>query len=530
MAARSSGEKKPAGTRSRKGSGSSAKGGKDAGGKTGKAKSASSGKAAKADGSASAKKSGSSKTKATAAKSKPKKTGGKKTTGRKAKSKPSFLQKHKSYLLGVSLGLLIGGLGAVAVLYYPFFTQPNHAPATSTAASQQSKAPSKPTPPLKYLYEESNELDTTIRKLDQALYLGLEAAHVPDRNIHFLKVTHRYSGNRDWEHADLEVELPKGVRTKQVVNAVEKELGRQRISPKPVLVTVSRNGVLVADIRQNGLHTHTVRLIPAEGDEATTDEGVKETPPVAPPPAGETRPQKQPQPRRTETARLAPEPVGPKPKVAIIIDDFGQQMSGAMCFLDLDMPVAVAVLPFLPHTRDVAQKAAASGKTVLVHMPMQPAGWPDVNPGPGALLVSMERPEVQRKVAAALAAVPFAKGVNNHMGSRFTEDSEKMGWVLDSLNRQGLFFVDSRTSMRSVAYETARRIGIKTGRRSIFLDNVPEPEAIRMQLFKLVAQARENGGAVGIGHVYPATCQVLKSEYNQLKSKVDFVPITALVK
>ena len=527
MAARSPGNKKPAGTRSRSGSGSTGKRGKAADKKGSKPKSSSSGKSGKTEKKTGAKKTGPSKPKAKAAKSKPRKTtGGKKRTSPKAKSKPSFLQRHKSYLLGVSLGLLIGGLGAVAVLYYPLITQWIRQPMPTGVASGESKKAVGPSPSLEYLYEESNELDTMVRNLDQALYKGLSAARIPDRNIHFLKVTHRYGGNRHWEHADLEVELPKGVRPNKVVRAVEKELEGPRFKSRPMLVTVARDGVLVADIRQNGLHTHTVRLIPADGDYGVAEE---KPAPTEKKTASKPPPVKKPR-QVAKSATRKTIPSGPKPKVAIIIDDFGQQLNGAKRFFDLKIPVAVAVLPFLPHTRDVAQKAAASGKTVMVHLPMQPAGWPDVNPGPGALLVSMNRPQVQRLVAKALGAVPNAKGVNNHMGSRFTEDAEKMGWVLETLNRKGMFYVDSRTSMRSVAYETARRFGLKTCQRAVFLDNVPQPEAIRMQLMKLVARARQDGEAVGIGHVYPVTCQVLKSEYNHLKSKVEFVPITALVK
>jgi polysaccharide deacetylase 2 family uncharacterized protein YibQ len=529
MAARSSGNKKPAGTRSRSGSGSTAKGGKAAAGKSGKTKKSSTGKTQKADSKAKPKKAGSTKSKASSTKSKtPKKsTSSKKRTSQKTKSKPSLLQRHKSYLLGVSLGLLIGGLGAVAVLYYPLITQwmdRASSPGVAKTESPKSKTIPKPSPSLEYLYEESNELETMVRKLDQALYKGLGAARIPDRNIQFIKVSHKYSRDRHWEHADIEVELPKGVKLKQVVRAVEKELGGRQFDPKPMLITTARNGVLIADIRQDGLNTHTVTLIPTEGDYVMEEEPSSKTKP----PADQVKPRQKP--RRTKTARQATLPPGPKPKVAIIIDDFGQQLNGAKCFIDLKLPVAVAVLPFLPHTRDVAQKASVAGKIVMVHLPMQPAGWPEVKPGPGALMVGMERPQIQRRVADALGAVPNAKGVNNHMGSRFTEDAEKMGWVLESLKRKGMFYVDSRTSMRSMAYDTARRLGLKAGQRAVFLDNVPQPEAIRMQLMKLVARARQDGEAVGIGHVYPITCQVLKSEYNHLKSKVDFVPITALVK
>ena len=178
--------------------------------------------------------------------------------------------------------------------------------------------------------------------------------------------------------------------------------------------------------------------------------------------------------------------------------------------------------------RETARLAHKKGLVVMLHLPMQPAHWPEIDPGPGALLVSMKRAEIEQRVRAALDAVPFIQGVNNHMGSRFTEDRERMGWTLAEIKRRDLFFLDSRTSTRSQAYAEARRLNMPSASRSIFLDNIQEPEAIRIQLRKLVAKARHKGRAIGIGHPYAITCQVLKSEYNNLISKVNLVPITNL--
>ena len=185
---------------------------------------------------------------------------------------------------------------------------------------------------------------------------------------------------------------------------------------------------------------------------------------------------------------------------------------------------------FQPHSADVARAARRSGRPVMLHLPMQPLHWPEVDPGRGALLVSMDRPEIEARVRAALDEVPFATGVNNHMGSRFTEDQTRMNWVLELLRDRNLFFLDSWTSIRSRALAEARRLGVPSNRRSTFLDNVQEPEAIRIQIRKLVARARRRGAAVGIGHPYPITCQVLKKEYNYLISRAELVSVTAVLK
>ena len=105
-----------------------------------------------------------------------------------------------------------------------------------------------------------------------------------------------------------------------------------------------------------------------------------------------------------------------------------------------------------------------------------------------------------------------------------------MTWVLEEVKQKGGFFLDSRTSSRSVGYTVAKDLGLPAFRRSIFLDNVQDRRAIRIQLRKLVAQAKKHGWAIGIGHVYPTTCQALKSEYGYLASQVDLVPITELLR
>jgi hypothetical protein len=280
----------------------------------------------------------------------------------------------------------------------------------------------------------------------------------------------------------------------QKLNAALKGLA---LDPPPLVTYVEQEGRLKIDIRLNGVKSHAVVLLT-----------------VPRPGQGPARPDSE---------------SGPEGLVAIVIDDLGLSLAAARCFLALEAPLTLSILPFQPETRAVAEEAHRAGRPVLLHLPMEPAGYPVVDPGPGALLRAMDRAEVERRVEEAVRDVPFIIGVNNHMGSRYTEDAERMAWVLAGIKKRGLLFLDSRTSAQSKAFQTARELGIQAAERTVFLDNVQEAEAIRVQIRRLVALARQRGRVVAIGHPYPITCQVLKEEYNYLTSKVELVPITSIL-
>ena len=429
-------------------------------------------------------------------------TAGKRKPRRK---KVSLLTRYKPYLLGLTLGLLLGCLGAVAVFYLPQILKappaPKSVPGHAGLPAEKTKPQEKASKSQKLLpYEENAVLETRIKELDHNVYNAAKMMDVPDAAINFLNVTSHTRGDRKWDHALIEVELPPGLKPDKLVQTLKTVLSRGNLNPRPSLKTRPMKQGLAAEIYYDGLHTHTLELLVP----------------------------KQAQPESTRTAAVDPKPAqtkGPKPKVAIIIDDLGLNIEQARCFLELDMPLSYSVLPFLAHSKEVAVMASQKERDVLLHLPMQPAQWPEVDAGPGVLLVSMDRPEIEARVRTALEAVPFVIGVNNHMGSRFTEDPQRIGWVMETLKSRNLFFVDSLTSTRSKAYEQAKKLGMPCDRRSTFLDNIQDPQAIRIQIKKLIAQARQHGRAIGIGHVYPVTCQVLKSEYNYINSNVDLVPI-----
>ncbi len=238
------------------------------------------------------------------------------------------------------------------------------------------------------------------------------------------------------------------------------------------------------------------------------------TPP--PPPPSRPRP------------RVAPSPVVKRPRVAIIIDDLGYDLGLDEAFFHLNAPLTFAFLPYAPYTKRLATQAHRLRHDILVHLPLEPISR-TVNPGPGVLLTNMDLETVIRILRKDINAVPWAVGVNNHMGSKFTADKQHMEWVLEEIKQRGLFFVDSRTTAKTVAYATARELGVPAAQRDVFLDHDPSPEAIRHQLKRLVSIARQKGYAIAIGHPFLVTWKVLYRELPRLDKQVKIVPVHELL-
>ncbi|MFF7061724.1 divergent polysaccharide deacetylase family protein [Pseudomonas sp. NPDC008258] len=199
-----------------------------------------------------------------------------------------------------------------------------------------------------------------------------------------------------------------------------------------------------------------------------------------------------------------------KAYMSIIIDDLGQSPERDSRTLALPGPVTMAIMPDTPHATDFARQAHKAGKTVILHMPMDPATGPYAwHPG-----IAIE--ELARRLDAALAKVPYAAGINNHMGSRMTAQREPMTWLMTELQRRHLFFVDSRTSAATVAAAEAQAQGLAHVSRDVFLDDERTNEAISRQLQQGIALARQQGSAVLIGHPYPQTLDILARELPRL--------------
>ncbi|MCK5379469.1 MAG: divergent polysaccharide deacetylase family protein, partial [Acidobacteria bacterium] len=202
-------------------------------------------------------------------------------------------------------------------------------------------------------------------------------------------------------------------------------------------------------------------------------------------------------PTPTPTPRPPPPP-GARGELVILLDDAGQKMDLVPRVAALPAAVGVAVLPFLPSSSETAVALYRAGHEIWLHLPMEPHGYPANNPGPGAVFVSMAEGEIRMTVHSALNNVPHVVGMNNHMGSKATADLTTMTWVMQEIKGRGMAFIDSRTTVDTVAETAARAQGVKTGRRNVFLDNNRSASAIRRQLDEAVYRALIDGRAVAI--------------------------------
>jgi polysaccharide deacetylase 2 family uncharacterized protein YibQ len=214
--------------------------------------------------------------------------------------------------------------------------------------------------------------------------------------------------------------------------------------------------------------------------------------------------------------------------IALVIDDLGNRYFEDSQAIALPGPVGCAFLPYAPFTRTLAAQAHADRKEVLIHLPMQ--ALDQFPPEAGELTLDMTELEFQRTVRDDLAAVPHASGINNHRGSLLTRHPGHMAWLMQDLQRRGLFFVDSRTTAATVARRLAVEYHVPSTDRRVFLDNVRTAGAIRAQFRRLLEIALRKGTALGIGHPYPETLAVLRQELARLdENKVRLVSVSQLI-
>jgi polysaccharide deacetylase 2 family uncharacterized protein YibQ len=233
---------------------------------------------------------------------------------------------------------------------------------------------------------------------------------------------------------------------------------------------------------------------------------------------------------KAQVQQPAKPPEPPRPRVAIVIDDLGYDGRLARSFLALQEPLSFAVLPHATFSKSIARQVHEAGRDLLLHLPMEPKGYPEVNAGEGVLLVAMNDGVLLEKLREALAALPSIVGVNNHMGSRFSEDEDKMRVVLGEIKQRGLFFVDSRTSAESRGYSLAVQMGIPAAERDVFLDNIQSPQAIGSELRRLAQLARLKGKAIGIAHPHEVTLEVLRQALPQLRQEgIELVPVSQVL-
>ena len=217
-------------------------------------------------------------------------------------------------------------------------------------------------------------------------------------------------------------------------------------------------------------------------------------------------------------------------RVAIIIDDLGWNKESADALLNIDAPICFAILPHLPFSKIIADEAGLKHRDVLLHLPMEPYGYPHKDPGIKPLTDDMNKNDIEALIKDYISEIPHIVGINNHMGSKFTENERGMRYVMEILKDKNLFFIDSFTTPKSLAYQTAKTLGVKTARRQVFLDNEEDEEYIKGQIEKLIIIAQRDNFAIGIGHPHPQTINVLQKMVPLMKEKgIEIVPVSELV-
>ena len=343
--------------------------------------------------------------------------------------------------------------------------------------------------PFEEIYVPSRQLSRYIYLIDKAISDGFYEMGIPQEKIIFLSVLPRHKGGYSWDFNSIEARIPQRHSISQIGKGITDRMSNLRIAVQIKMAKKSANEITY-DIYYKDFYTHRIRIMVDTCQEPD---------------------------------RLL------YPKIGIIIDDLGYDRHLARAFMEFDLPLTFSILPFTPNTRSIAQKAREGARETMLHLPMEPINYPALNPGDGVLLVSMDREEILEILMRDLSEIPFVAGVNNHMGSRFTENEEKMAIVLGELKARGLYFIDSRTSASSVAFKIAKKMALRTANRDIFLDNDLSDNALKIQIERLLSLARHKGRAIGIGHPHRETLQLLKKHQFTLNNEAEVVPISHLV-
>jgi len=333
------------------------------------------------------------------------------------------------------------------------------------------------------VYEEPLPATRALPELEQALFAALERAGVAPGSLSL-----SYQGGRQGELTVFKAHLAAGRSLEEAARLIRRSLER---SGAQVQRLPARSGLLL-EASLGGRPSLRLRLLPPR-------------------------------------ALPAPPTLPPRPRVALLVDDLGYDLQQVRALAALGIPLTVSVLPFSPYGAEAARLAHAKGLQVMLHLPMEPLAYPKMDPGPGALLSSMSPQELERRTLGALGSVPHAVGVNNHMGSRFTQEAALLLPVLATLQRRGLFFVDSKTTAASQGLATARGLGLPSARRGIFLDNQATLPAVEEQIQQMIKLARQRGSIIAIAHPHPSTLQALQKWAPILRKSVRLVLVSELV-
>lgn len=219
--------------------------------------------------------------------------------------------------------------------------------------------------------------------------------------------------------------------------------------------------------------------------------------------------------------RLSPKvttPVVHKPRIAIIVDDNGYNANDCRFLQGIDQPVTISVLPELKFSATTATCARQDGKEVMLHLPMEPHDNRQKYPEHYIIKTSMPAEEVVAMIDRALSSVPYVSGINNHMGSKATENARLMSVLFTQMKKHNLFFVDSRVTAKTICRYLAKERNLPFSERDVFLDNQNDRDYIEGQFRQLAQIARKKGYAIGIGHARPLTWEIIKEQLGALSA------------
>ena len=367
-------------------------------------------------------------------------------------------------------------LGAIGVL--GFYSYVSH----STQITFQ--------PLFEEAFSKSSSLNNGIAEIDHAIYASLYGQGIPAESIHFVTIKPKHDGDFYWDFTELLVKVPQGKSLRDLAKVMSLNLSTlgQKTACKAEFL---RQDEIVFRVFAQAFYTHKINL---------------------------------------QVERGKPSRQTGLPRLAVIIDDLGYDPDAASLFGEINLPLTMAILPATPHAKAIAQTARKKGREIMLHLPMEPKNYPRLRPGPGALLTKMDAREIRATMRHHLDEIPGIVGVNNHMGSCFTERRDKMKIVLTELKERRLFFVDSRTTRETVGYRLGRQWGVPVAQRSVFLDNNLSQQAIRFQMERLLRIAKQEGQAIGIGHPHRDTFKVLQDYSGRLEGEVEVVPASELVR
>ena len=207
------------------------------------------------------------------------------------------------------------------------------------------------------------------------------------------------------------------------------------------------------------------------------------------------------------------------PQLALIIDDGGYNMENFKEMLGIGKPITYAILPFTPHAREAALLAYRDGSEVMLHLPMEPKNGEQYSLEKNTVRTGMDSKRVRKILEDALKQVPHVRGINNHMGSKATEDPQVMEALMQVLKKEGLYFIDSNTSFQTLGPEMARKAGVASRRNDQFIDREKKIEAIKNAIRLAMRKAKQEGRAVAIGHPHPLTARAIKEMISEIEKE-----------